>query len=197
MIMNRTIKLAIIVLLPFAASLAIIVSGQARDTTSDTQKKIDSAMSAAPMAVSHDATILDYDKDANGKYIVLQKGTNDWTCWSDWADSPGNDPLCYDPSFVKWNDALIAGTAPDITEVGLAYVLQGGSDPSNTDPMAAEPAKGEDWVSAPPHIMILLPKGTDLSQYSTDHTSGKPYIMWAGTPYQHIMMPIAAMEHDQ
>ena len=77
------------------------------------------------------------------------------------------------------------------------YMLQGGSDPSNTDPLAMEPAEGEDWVSTPPHIMVLLPSGMDLSMISTDHMAGVPYVMWAGTPYQHIMVPISEgeMEH--
>lgn len=191
---NRLIKLSILVLFLVSASLAIVVVAAQSD--GDVQSKIESAMSAAPMGVSHDATILDYETDAEGKYIVLQEGTNEWTCFPDWPASPGNDPLCYDPTFMKWNDALMAGTDPDITEPGLAYMLQGGSDPSNTDPLAAEPAEGEDWVSAPPHIMILLPDPLDMSLFSADHHSGKPWVMWAGTPYEHIMMPIAEMQDN-
>ena len=38
--------------------------------------------------------------------------------------------------------------------------------------------------------MILLPGPLDQTVFSTDHHSGVPYIMWAGTPYEHIMMPI-------
>jgi len=29
------------------------------------------------------------------------------------------------------------------------------------------------------------------TDFTTDHTSGQPYIMWEGTPYEHIMMPVA------
>lgn len=45
--------------------------------------------------------------------------------------------------------------------------------------------------------MILFPTGTDLSMYSTDHMSGQPYVMWAGTPYQHIMVPVALEGHEE
>jgi hypothetical protein len=26
--------------------------------------------------------------------------------------------------------------------------------------------------------------------YSTDPTTGKPWIMWPGTPYEHLMVPV-------
>ena len=71
-------------------------------------------------------------------------------------------------------------------------MLAGGSDASNTDPFAAEPAPGEDWIASPPHVMLLFPDQLDPTYFSTDHQSGGPYIMWAGTPYEHIMMPVQA-----
>lgn len=131
-----------------------------------------------------------------GEMVVLQEGTNGWTCFPDWEGSPGNDPICMDEVFTRWNDALAAGAEFETDVPGLAYMLQGGSDASNTDPFAMAPAEGEDWIATPPHIMIVFPTGTDLSVFTTDHDSGQPYIMWAGTPFQHIMMPVAAVgEH--
>ena len=91
---------------------------------------------------------------------------------------------------MQWFDALIAGTEPNITAPGVAYMLQGGSDPSNTDPLALEPPPGEEWISTPPHVMLLFPGKLDTTLFSTDHHYGGPYVMWAGTPYEHIMMPI-------
>jgi hypothetical protein len=69
-------------------------------------------------------------------------------------------------------------------------MLMGGSDPSNTDPYATEPPPGEEWVTSPPHIMFLVPGGFDADQFTTNHHSGEPYIMWDGTPYEHLMMPV-------
>jgi hypothetical protein len=71
-------------------------------------------------------------------------------------------------------------------------MLQGGSDASNTDPFALEPAPGEDWITSGPHVMILSPVSLDTTLFSTDPNSGGPYVMWAGTPYEHIMMPVQA-----
>jgi hypothetical protein len=38
--------------------------------------------------------------------------------------------------------------------------------------------------------MFLVPGGFDAAQFTTDYQSGKPYIVWDGTPYEHLMMPV-------
>ena len=162
----------------------------------DVAAKIENAMSAAPSSVSANATILDNALDDTGAFVVLREGSNDWSCFPDFPASPGNDPQCLDQTWLDWLYAFFAGDEPSVTVPGLAYMLQGGSDPSNTDPLATEPAAGEEWVSSPPHVMLLLPDELDQSAFSTDHDSGEPYIMWAGTPYEHIMMPVAEGEHE-
>jgi hypothetical protein len=163
----------------------------------DVAAKIENAISAAPSSISANATILDYEMDDSGKFVVLREGSNGWSCLPDFPGSPGNDPQCYDETWMDWNYAFFAGEEPNVTVPGFAYMLQGGSDPSNSDPLATEPAAGEEWVTSPPHIMIVLPGKLDQSAFSTDHDSGEPYIMWAGTPYEHIMMPVAEGEHDE
>jgi hypothetical protein len=160
----------------------------------DAAAKIENAMSAAPSSISANATILDNALDDAGAFVVLREGSNDWSCFPDFPASPGNDPQCLDQTWLDWQYAYFAGEEPNVTVPGLAYMLQGGSDPSNTDPLATEPAAGEEWVSSPPHVMLLLPEDLDQSVFSTDHASGEPYVMWAGTPYEHIMMPVADLE---
>ena len=163
----------------------------ATEPITQTEAKIQSAMSAAPIAIAKDATILDYPANPTDPPIELRKGTNGWSCFPDGPTTPGNDPICLDKTFMKWNDALATGTVPNITTLGLAYMLQGGSDPSNTDPMALEPPAGQDWIVTPPHVMVLVPFKLDTTLIPTDHTYGGPYVMWAGTPYEHIMMPVS------
>jgi hypothetical protein len=179
-------------MLAFGLARSAPVAGQ---DAADTQAKIDNAMSAAPSSVSAKATILDNELDDAGKFVVLREGSNGWSCFPDYPATPGNDPMCVDQTWLDWNYAYVAGTAPQVTQLGIAYMLQGGSDASYTDPLATEPAAGEAWVTAPPHVMLLLPGGFDQSVFSTDHHSGGPYIMWAGTPYEHLMMPVADDKH--
>jgi hypothetical protein len=168
------------------------VAPLAQAATPEIDAKIKSAMSAAPMAIAKDATIMDYPTNATNPLPlpVLRQGTNGWTCFPDMPSSPGNDPGCYDKTWMQWIEGLITGTPPIITTLGLAYMLQGGSDPSNTDPMAMEPAAGESWITTPPHVMILTPGKLDVALFGTDPKSGGPWVMFAGTPYEHIMMPV-------
>lgn len=158
--------------------------------TPQIEAKIESAMSAAPPAIAAEATIMDYPAEGETDLVELRPGTNDWTCFPDWLATPGNDPMCLDPMWMAWFEAISTGAKPNITAPGLSYMLAGGSDASNTDPFATGPAPGEDWIASPPHVMLLFPDQLDPTHFSTDHQSGGPYIMWSGTPYEHIMMPV-------
>jgi hypothetical protein len=43
-------------------------------------------------------------------------------------------------------------------------------------------------MQEPPHLMLFGTK-LDTKVYSTDPHSG-PWIMWTGTPYEHLMVPV-------
>jgi hypothetical protein len=161
----------------------------------DAQTKIEDAMRAGPSSVSEKAAILDYEMDAAGKFVVLRDGTNGWFCFPDTPGTPSDDPECLDQTWLAWMEAYMAGKAPETKVAGLAYMLQGGTDASNTDPFATEPLAGQDWVTTPPHVMIILPGKLDQTAFTTDYHSGEPWIMFAGTPYEHLMVPVADGEN--
>jgi hypothetical protein len=163
---------------------------EARKESPPTEAKIQNAMSAAPRSIAQAATILDWPTAAGGDLIELRKGTNGWTCLPDDPNTPTNDPMCLDPMWKVWLHAFMTGTIPHSTATGIAYMLQGGSDASNTDPAATQPPAGQDWLISPPHLMILSPQQLDPAVFSTDPHSGGPWIMWAGTPYEHLMVPV-------
>jgi len=146
--------------------------------------KIKSALSAAPAAIAKDATVVDMPS-----MKVLKPGTNGWTCIPD-SPSPGVDPMCLDKNGMEWASAWMNHKDPPKDKMGLGYMLMGGSDASNTDPFATEPKPGEKWVDTGPHIMVLN-IGDRFAGYPTTSTSTKvPYVMFAGTPYAHLMIPI-------
>lgn len=169
---------------------ALLGLGLPLAASADNTEKISNAMSAAPASVSAEATVLDWPSKAGEKPKVLRQGKNGWTCLPDYPATPGNDPMCLDRQWMKWLDAYLNKKKPHITDVGIAYMLQGGSDPSNTDPFAEKPAAGQDWMKAPPHVMILSPKKLDPKQLSSDPHSGAHWIMFGGTPYEHLMVPV-------
>jgi hypothetical protein len=152
--------------------------------------KMQNAMSAAPKAIAKDATILDYPAKEGDPPPVLRQGTNGWSCFPDDPSSPGNDPMCLDKMGMVWFQALMTKTEPKLTAPGLSYMLQGGSDASNADPFATQPPAGQPWVTSPPHLMLIPTGKLDPAVFSSDPRSGGPWIMWGGTPYEHLMVPV-------
>jgi len=150
--------------------------------------KIQNAMSAAPQAVSAKAQVVEVGPD--GKMAELRPGSNGWTCMPDNPATPGNDPMCGDQNFMAWASAWMGHTKPAIKSVAFAYMLQGGSDASNTDPFKTQPDPGQSWVNTGPHVMIMLPDPAGLAAFPTDYQSGEPFIMFQKTPYAHVMMPV-------
>ncbi len=153
--------------------------------------KIAGATSAAPAAIAAAAAVMDWPTVEGGEMTELRSGTNGWVCMPDVPTTPGTDPMCLDGVFLEWAGAWQGHTVPTIKSLGLAYMLQGGTDASNTDPYATEPAAGMDWVRSGAHVMIVVPDPTTLNALPTDPGGGGPFVMWKGTPYAHIMMPVS------
>src|SRR5262249_51159402 len=121
---------------------------------------------------------------------MLRQGHNGWTCSPDMPESKGNDPMCVDETWMKWIDAYLAHKTPQTTTTGIGYMLApGGGWTSNTDPYAMKETPNNHWGHHNPHLMILVPDMKALSALSTDPNNGGPYVMFAGTPYAHIMAP--------
>ena len=156
---------------------------------------IRNAISAAPLKIAENAAIMDWPKKAGDDLVRLRDGTNGWTCLTDDPTTPTNDPMCLDKQWMEWINAFMAGRAPKYTDVGIGYMLQGGSGASSTDPMLTKPPAGKDWMVDGPHIMVVVPWDLDSAFYSTDPKSGGPYIMFEGTPYEHLMVPATEMSH--
>jgi hypothetical protein len=151
---------------------------------------IANALAAAPPEVGRDATIMAMEKD--GKLRMLRQGTGAFTCLPDDPSTPGNDPMCLDQHGIEWLKALLEHRNPPDGQVWLGYMLISGSDASNDDPYVTQPAAGKRWIATGPHIMVGgagVTKMMDAYPKAADNTK-KPYIMWPGTPYEHIMIPI-------
>jgi len=151
---------------------------------------IASAMQAAPAKVAKDATIV--AMDASHQMRTLRKGSNGFTCMPDNPETPGPDPMCMDANAMLWVNAWMEHKNPPAGKVGFMYMLAGGTDASNTDPYATNPTATNHWVKTGPHIMILNADAAFYDSYpkSPDPDTTQPYVMWAGTPYQHLMAPV-------
>ena len=179
--MNRTI--------PALALLVLACAAVAGEQKTDKQM-IDSAMSAAPAKVGSGAKIV--ATDDKGAMRTLREGTNGFTCMPDNPTTPGPDPMCMDAAAMEWAGAWMAKTTPSNGKVGLMYMLEGGTDASNTDPYATAPSSSNHWVKTGPHVMLVGASSDFYDQYpkDADPDTASPYVMWAGTPYQHLMIPV-------
>ena len=147
------------------------------------------AVSAAPTAVAKDATVVAIGHD--GKARVLRKGTGAFTCL------PGHlradpDPMCGDKNAMEWATAWMKHKKPPANKVGFMYMLQGDGGASNTDPYATKEEPGNNWIKTGSHVMIVGSGAKMLQGYprgaKADPTA--PYVMWPGTPYEHLMLPV-------
>lgn len=148
-------------------------------TQSTEDELIAFAESAAPADISGNATILDNEGN------VLREGTNSWTCIA----IPG-EPMCLDEPWMAWADAYMnQRDEVNVDAMGIAYMLQGDQGTSNIRPYIEEPTADNDWVITGPHLMLIVPDPALLDGIPTDPLSSGPYVMWSGTPYEHVMIP--------
>jgi hypothetical protein len=166
-----------------ASSVLIMATAASAQTGQDYMQKV---MVAAPPEVVNGATIVQMD----GKEMkTVRRGENGWTCMA--IGAGGGTPMCADASAMEWAHALMTnGPAPNTT--GFIYMLGGDQGASNTDPKATVKTADNHWVVTGPHVMIVGPTVKDMQGYprTADPDVTKPYVMWPGTPYEHLMLPV-------
>lgn len=149
-----------------------------------TQALLDDALSAAPPTLKESVTVLDWEQN------VLQKGTNGYTCFPTPPQLQGKAPMCFDAPWLEWADAWTNKKPFTAKTIGISYMLAGDEGASNIDPYAEGETADNQWIVEGPHIMIIVPDPALLDSLPTDPSIGGPYVMWKGTPYVHIMVPI-------
>jgi len=71
---------------------------------------------------------------------------------------------------------------------GTSYMLVGDIAVDNDDPSNLDKSKGT-WVAEGPHLMLLMPESL-MSDLPTDPYAGGPYVMWKGSEFVHVMVPL-------
>ncbi len=165
-------------------AVGILATAQKKAELSDAQYTA-RALSAAPSALAKGAGIVRMDKDGTMK--TLRESKNGFTCMI-----AGGNKMCADANSMGFFDAWMKHQAPP-DKLGLTYMLAGDDGASNTDPNATSKTADNHWVVTGPHIMVVGPGSKALGLAETaDADPTKPYMMWAGTPYEHAMIPVTA-----
>jgi hypothetical protein len=174
-------------LAPLAMVLAVI-AGNAGATEWSAERLIEDALSAAPPSIAGTATVMDWN------HRILRQGSGLYICFPTPESSRprGREPMCLDKVWMAWLEAWAHGKPFKTEGVGIAYMLAGDAGASAIDPYASGPTSDNHWAVDGPHLMVIVPDVAKLDGLPTNANSGVPWVMWKGTPYAHIMIPIAA-----
>lgn len=115
----------------------------------------------------------------------LQAGSNGFTCL---VNADGT-PLCADANALEWMKSIGARTAPP-DKIGFIYMLAGDTGTTNHDPHQRDTHLH--WVQTGPHVMIVGPRVKEMIGYPRNldvADPSQPYVMYPGTPYEHLMLP--------
>lgn len=166
-----------------AASLFISATSLADDQSD----AIADALSAAWPGMAENATVVDWEGN------VLREGSNGFTCLPTPPSLEVKAPMCMDAVWMKWADAWANKKEFAADALGISYMLAGDGGASNIDPYAEGPTDDNEWIREGAHLMIIAPAEL-LEAFPTDPYNGGPYVMWKGTPYAHLMVPVGSRD---
>jgi len=159
----------------------------AANAQSASDAMISDALRAAPASIVDTASVSDLAGN------VLRQGTSDYTCFP--APDGIAGPMCFDAEWRRWMAAWMGGKPFTAKRLAIAYMLAGDSPDggaSNIDPAASVPSADNEWIVEGPHMMVITPDPSVYAGIPTVIQTDGPYVMWSGTPYVHLMVPIAA-----
>ncbi|HYM77806.1 MAG TPA: hypothetical protein VE377_17660 [Candidatus Dormibacteraeota bacterium] len=171
---------------PLLCLVSIFLAAQdtpSKPATDSKDAKIALALSAAPPNIARNAKVV--DRDADGKQVTLREGNNGFTCFPGQPGVPGGQPFCGNAAALQWEDDHDAHKPrPTNTEPGIEYMMAGGTDWSASDPYIASGIP----IKEPPHWMIMWPFDPAITGLPTKPKQSGTWIMWAGTPWSHLMI---------
>jgi hypothetical protein len=152
--------------------------------------------SAAPSFVGDKATIT----GSNGE--ILREGSNGWNCASGnprpvpsqgWKDPHNAMPTCHDDVGMQWMEGYMSGKKPKIDRDTYMWMLHGDMGEDNTTPGVLNKSDAKDqsqFIVSGPHLMLMPKDPSSLDGLTEDFTLGVPYVMFKGTDYAHVMIPV-------
>ena len=91
---------------------------------------------------------------------------------------------------MPWSGESIGEKTAPPNKTGFIYMMAGDAGTSNHDPYATDKSH---WVQTGPHVMVVGAAASEMaSSYpmTMDPDPSQAYVMFPGTPYQHLMLPV-------
>lgn len=183
MMLHRTCAVALLAL-PLAALQA--QTRPAGDNRESEAEFIKAAEEGAPERISAQAAIARLEP--SGKTSTVRPGSNGFTCTL--MPDESHAPYCGDRRGFQWIVAAMSHKpAPPAGGTGIAYMAKGGLHYETPEgKIVMEPSAQTKSVREPPHWMLLTPLDAAATGIPTRPNAGGTYIMFAGTPYAHLMI---------
>ena len=181
------------------ASVAEVVTNNGEPDAPHTSAewKIWAYSTVAPSFIAVNCTVMDSDG------TMLREGTNGWTAMpanprgpahpeNGWKDAHEAMAMVGDAQSFKWVSDYMSKTKPEMDSDGWAWMLHGdmGEDNSKQMVMKKEDAAEGQWIESGAHLMLMPKDPSTLAGQTTDFMSGAPYVMFQGTGYDHLMIPV-------
>jgi hypothetical protein len=87
----------------------------------------------------------------------------------------------------------MSGTSPELDHDGFMWMLHGDVGEDNTTPMVMSKKDAKDpsqWIESGPHLMLMPKDPQTIANHTADFMSGAPYVMFPGSEYAHLMIPL-------
>jgi hypothetical protein len=183
MMLHRTCVVALLALPLTALQAQSRPAGENREAEAEFIK---AAEEGAPERISAQAAIARLEP--SGKTSTVRPGSNGFTCTL--MPDESHAPYCGDRRGFQWIVAAMSHKpAPPAGGTGIAYMAKGGLHYETPDgKIVMEPSAQTKSVREPPHWMLLTPIDAAATGIPTRPNAGGSYIMFAGTPYAHLMI---------
>ncbi len=192
--MQRVFGPAVAAVLVAGALLAVPASAPAQST----DQQIADAVLPLPEDLKAGATVVTHDADT-GARKVLRQGTNQVECQP--PDMEAMQTVCYSTSFAPQFDLMAKlaaeGKSPEEVQAGVAAAREAGTLAPPTFGSMGYALRHDDrrikllWVMAVPGATSeSIGVSTESQRNNALKGQGRPWLMLAGTPNAHIMIPI-------
>lgn len=192
MVARRMLVAAVVLIAACSKAEAPANRAEAEPEPGSREWRIRNARSAAPPMIAAQSMVV-MVKDTTMALDTIERAdsASTWVCFVDDANTPHNDPVCADDQAMRWFQAYITRTRPQLTGMGVAYGLQGGGVASDTDPFDMTPDSSGFKMDGP-SIYIVMPNAASLTGIPTTRRENGPWVRYSGTPYAYIVVPASS-----
>ena len=175
----------------------ITITGEPEGPHTSVEWRVWAYSTAAPSFIAANCSVMAMDG------TMLREGTNGWTAMAanprgmsdpenGWKDAHEAMPMVGDGPAMQWAMAYMGGKTPKMDSDGWAWMLHGDMGEDNTKHLVfnKEDAVEGEWIESGAHLMLFPKDPASLDGQTTNFNSGAPYVMFKGTGYDHLMIPV-------